>query len=38
MKPNMYSFSINNSKHKKTKGISTNVVEKIDHSEYKDVC
>ena len=33
----MYSFLVENSKHKKTKGINRNVAATISHNEYKDV-
>ena len=38
LKPKMYSFLLDdNSEHKKAKEVNKNVVEKILHSEYKDV-
>ena len=38
LKSKMYSFLVDNSsEHKKAKAVSKNVVEKITHSEYKDV-
>ena len=37
-KPKVYSFLVNdNSEHKKAKGVNKNVVERISHSEHKDV-
>ena len=37
-KPKVYSFLVNyNSEHKKAKGVNKNVVERISHSEQKDV-
>ena len=37
MKPEIYSFLVDNSKHKKGKGMNRNVVVTIIHNEYKDV-
>ena len=38
LKPKMYSFLLDdNSEHKKAKEVNKNVVEKVSHSEYKDV-
>ena len=37
LKPNMYLFLIDNSEHKKAKGVDKNVVATITHNEYKDV-
>ena len=37
LKPNMYSFLVENREHKKAKGGDKNVVAKISHNEYKDV-
>ena len=38
LKPKMYSFLVDdNSKHKKAKDVNKNILEKITHSEYKDV-
>ena len=37
-KSKVYSFLVNdNSEHKKAKGVNKNVVERISHSEQKDV-
>ena len=36
-KPKMYSFLVDNSEHKKAKGVNINVVITISHNEYKDV-
>ena len=33
----MYSFLIDNSEHKKARGVNRNVVETKSHNEYKDV-
>ena len=33
----MYSFLIDNSEHKKARGVNRNVVETKSHYEYKDV-
>ena len=33
----MYLFLVNNSEHKKSKGINRNVVATIGHNEYNDV-
>ena len=33
----MYSFLVDNSQHKKAKGLNKNVVATISHNEYKDV-
>ena len=37
LKPKMYSFSVDNSEHKKAKGVNRNVVATISHNGYKDV-
>ena len=37
LKPKMYSFLVENSKHKKSKGMNRNVVATRSHNEYKDV-
>ena len=38
MRPNKYAFLVDdNSEDKKTEGVNKNVVERINHSEYKDV-
>ena len=37
MKPKMYSFLVDISEYKKTKGAKRNVVATISHNEYKDV-
>ena len=37
LKPKMYSFLVENSEHKKAKGVNKNVVTAICHNEYKDV-
>ena len=38
LKPKMYSFLVDDSReHKKVKGVNKNVVETINHSEYRDV-
>ena len=37
LKPNMYSFLVDNNEHKKTKGVNRNVVATISHNKYKDV-
>ena len=38
LKPNMYSFLVNDStEHKKVKGINKSVVATINHGEYKDI-
>ena len=36
-KPKKYSFLVDNSEHKKVKGVNRNVVATISHNEYKDV-
>ena len=33
----MYSFLVDNSEYKKTKGVKRNVVTTVSHNEYKDV-
>ena len=33
----MYSFLIDNSEHKKARGVNRNVVETKSHNDYKDV-
>ena len=37
LKPKIYSLLVDNSKHKKAKGVNKNVVAAINHNEYKDV-
>ena len=37
LKPKMYSFLVENSKHKKAKNMNRNVAATISHNEYKDV-
>ena len=37
LKPKMYSFLVENSQHKKAKGVNKNVVATTRHNEYKDV-
>ena len=37
LKPKMYSFLVDNSEHKKSKGVNKNVVATKSHKEYKDV-
>ena len=37
LKPKIYSFLVDNSEHKKAKGVNRNVVATISHNEYKDV-
>ena len=37
LKLKMYSFLVDNSKHKKAKGVNRNVVATKIHNEYKDV-
>ena len=37
LKPKMYSFLVDNSEHRKAKGVNRNVVVTIRHNEYKDV-
>ena len=37
LKPKMYSFLVDNNKHKKAKGVNKHVVATISHNEYKDV-
>ena len=37
LRPKMYSFLVDNSKHKKVKGVNRNIVATISHNEYKDV-
>ena len=37
LKPKMYSFLVENSEHKKAKGVNENVVTAISHNEYKNV-
>ena len=36
-KPKMHSFLVDNSEHKKAKGVNKNVVVTISHSPYEDV-
>ena len=37
LQPQMYSFLVDNSEHKKAKGLNKNVVATIIHNEYKDI-
>ena len=37
LKPKIYSFLVENSKHKKAKSVNKNAVSTIIHNEYKDV-
>ena len=37
LKPKMYSFLVENSEHKKAKGMNENVAATISHNEYKEV-
>ena len=37
LKSKMYSFLVENSEHKKAKGVNRNVVATISHNEYKDL-
>ena len=38
LKPKMYSFLIDdNIENKKANGVNTNVIKRVNHSEYKDV-
>ena len=37
LKPKIYSFLVDNNKHKKAKGVNKNVVATTRHNEYKDV-
>ena len=37
LKPKMYSFFVDNSEHKETKGLNRNVVATISQNEQKDV-
>ena len=37
LKPNMYSILVDNSEHKKAKGMNRNVVATVSHNEYKNV-
>ena len=37
LKPNIYSYLLENNEHKKAKGVNKNVVSTISHYEYKDV-
>ena len=37
LKPKMYSFLVDNSEHKKTKGVKENLVVTISHNDYKDL-
>ena len=37
VKPKMYLFLVDNSEHKKSKGVKRNAVATISHNEYKDV-
>ena len=37
LKPKMYLFLVDNSEHKKAKGMNKNVTATISHNEYKDV-
>ena len=36
LKPKIYSFLVDNNKHKKEKGVNKNVVSTINHNGYKD--
>ena len=36
LKPQIYSLLVDNSEHKKAKGVNKNVVSAINHTEYKD--
>ena len=36
LKPKIYSLLVDNSEHKKAKGVNKNVVSTINHTEYKD--
>ena len=36
LKPQIYSLLVDNSEHKKAKGVNKNVVSTINHTEYKD--
>ena len=36
LKPKIYLFLVDNSEHKKAKGVNKNVVATISHNEYKD--
>ena len=37
MKPKIYSFLVDNSEHKKAKGVNKKVAATTSHNEYKDV-
>ena len=37
LKPKIYSFLVDNSEHKKAKGVNRNVVATITNNEYRDV-
>ena len=37
LKPKIYSLLVDNSEHKKVKGVNKNVVAVISHNDYKDV-
>ena len=37
LKPKMYSLLVDNSEHKKAKGVNKNVIATINHNEYKEV-
>ena len=37
LKPKIYSLLVDNSEHRKAKGVNKNVVAAINHNEYKDV-
>ena len=37
LRPKMYSFLIDNSEHKKARGVNRNVVETKSHNDYNDV-
>ena len=35
--PKMYSFLVDNSEHRKAKGVNKKIIATISHNEYKDV-
>ena len=37
LKPKLHSFLVENSEHKKGKGVNKNILATISHNEYKDV-
>ena len=37
LKPKMYSFLLDNSEHRKAKGVNKKIIATISHNEYKDV-